>query len=121
MDPIATTPRVVSAAAGWNSRRMPAAIQSSGKSILQVARAFCDAEPPRTLPPLARRLAELHGGSLHVDSEKGRGTTITVSLPATCVMAQTPAPPIIGAQAGVEPAFPEDLSSAKGRRAAGRR
>jgi len=71
--------------------------------------------------PLARRLAELHGGSLHVDSEKGRGTTITVTLPARCVMAQTPAPPIIGAQAGVEPAVPEDLSSATGRRAAGRR
>jgi signal transduction histidine kinase len=28
--------------------------------------------------PLAQRLAELHGGSLHVESEKGRGTTVTV-------------------------------------------
>jgi signal transduction histidine kinase len=26
--------------------------------------------------PLARRLAELHGGTLHIDSEKGRGTTV---------------------------------------------
>jgi signal transduction histidine kinase len=32
--------------------------------------------------PLARRLAELHGGSLHIDSEKDRGTTVTVTLPA---------------------------------------
>jgi histidine kinase/DNA gyrase B/HSP90-like ATPase len=71
--------------------------------------------------PLARRLIELHGGSLHVDSEKGHGTTITVALPATCVMMQPPAPPIIGAQASDGPAFPEDLSSAKARRAAGRR
>jgi PAS domain S-box-containing protein len=39
--------------------------------------------------PLARRLAELHGGSLHIDSEKGRGTTITVTLPATRVLADT--------------------------------
>jgi signal transduction histidine kinase len=31
--------------------------------------------------PLARRLAELHGGSLDVDSEKGRGTTVTIILP----------------------------------------
>jgi PAS domain S-box-containing protein len=31
--------------------------------------------------PLARKLAELHGGSLVVESEKGRGTTVTVSLP----------------------------------------
>jgi PAS domain S-box-containing protein len=33
--------------------------------------------------PLARRLAELHGGALHVSSEKGRGTTVTVTLPAS--------------------------------------
>jgi PAS domain S-box-containing protein len=32
--------------------------------------------------PLARRLAELHGGSLHVESQKGYGTTVTVTLPA---------------------------------------
>jgi PAS domain S-box-containing protein len=36
--------------------------------------------------PLARRLAELHGGSLTVASEKGRGTTVTVTLPATRVV-----------------------------------
>lgn len=32
--------------------------------------------------PLARRLAELHGGSLHVSSQKGKGTTVSVKLPA---------------------------------------
>jgi signal transduction histidine kinase len=31
--------------------------------------------------PLARRLAELHGGSLSIDSEKGRGTTVSVLIP----------------------------------------
>ena len=31
--------------------------------------------------PLARRFAELHGGSLAIDSEKGRGTTVTVVIP----------------------------------------
>ena len=31
--------------------------------------------------PLARKLAELHGGSLAIESEKGRGTTVTVMLP----------------------------------------
>jgi PAS domain S-box-containing protein len=35
--------------------------------------------------PLARRLAELHGGSLRVESEKGRGTTVTVLLPPSRV------------------------------------
>jgi PAS domain S-box-containing protein len=33
--------------------------------------------------PLARRLAELHGGSLDIVSEKGRGTTVIVTLPPT--------------------------------------
>jgi signal transduction histidine kinase len=31
--------------------------------------------------PLARRLAELHGGRLDIESEKSRGTTVTVTLP----------------------------------------
>ena len=35
--------------------------------------------------PLARRLIELHGGELIVRSEKGRGTTIAVTLPASRV------------------------------------
>jgi signal transduction histidine kinase len=36
--------------------------------------------------PLARKLAELHGGSLVIASEKGRGTTVTVMLPANRVV-----------------------------------
>ena len=35
--------------------------------------------------PLAQRMAELHGGSLVVTSEKGCGTTVTVTLPAARV------------------------------------
>jgi PAS domain S-box-containing protein len=35
--------------------------------------------------PLAKRLAELHGGSLQVESEKGYGTTVTVIIPAARV------------------------------------
>jgi signal transduction histidine kinase len=42
--------------------------------------------------PLARELAALHGGLLNVESEKGRGTTVTVSLPAARVLAETAAP-----------------------------
>jgi len=32
--------------------------------------------------PRARFLAELHGGALRIESRKGVGTTVTVSLPA---------------------------------------
>jgi signal transduction histidine kinase len=39
--------------------------------------------------PLARLLTQAHGGSLVVESEKGRGTTITVSLPAARVLTDT--------------------------------
>jgi signal transduction histidine kinase len=31
--------------------------------------------------PLARRLTELHGGTLDIDSAKGRGTTVIITLP----------------------------------------
>jgi PAS domain S-box-containing protein len=37
--------------------------------------------------PLARRLTELHGGSFTIESHKGQGTTITVGLPASRMMA----------------------------------
>jgi PAS domain S-box-containing protein len=38
--------------------------------------------------PLARRLTELHGGALRIDSEKGRGTRVVVSLPARRALSQ---------------------------------
>jgi signal transduction histidine kinase len=41
--------------------------------------------------PLARQLAELHGGSRGVDSETGRGTTVIVTIPAARVLADTAA------------------------------
>jgi len=46
--------------------------------------------------PLARELAELHGGSLHVESEKGHGTTVTVALPAARVVADTAGSVVVG-------------------------
>jgi two-component system cell cycle sensor histidine kinase PleC len=38
--------------------------------------------------PLSKRLAELHGGSLDIRSEKGIGTTASVVLPASRVLGQ---------------------------------
>jgi PAS domain S-box-containing protein len=44
--------------------------------------------------PLARSLIELHGGSLEIASEKGRGTTVTVRLSASRIGGAVPAPPV---------------------------
>jgi two-component system cell cycle sensor histidine kinase PleC len=33
--------------------------------------------------PIAKALAELHGGGMEITSEKGRGTEVTITLPAT--------------------------------------
>ena len=40
--------------------------------------------------PLARKLTELHGGSLVIESEKHRGTVVTVTLPPTRVVRAPP-------------------------------
>jgi PAS domain S-box-containing protein len=42
--------------------------------------------------PLARKLAELHGGSLTIESEKGRGTTVRVKLPPNRLVSPPAAP-----------------------------
>jgi signal transduction histidine kinase len=46
--------------------------------------------------PLARSLAEQHGGSLDIASEKGRGTTATVTIPAARTLAGTAASRVVG-------------------------
>lgn len=37
--------------------------------------------------PIARRIAELHGGSLEIESAPGKGTTATITLPAGRIVA----------------------------------
>ena len=55
--------------------------------------------------PLARKLAELHGGSLTLKSETGRGTTATVILPPSRVLSAEPA----AAGVTTDPASPGDF------------
>ncbi len=40
---------------------------------------------------VCKRIVENHGGALHIDSEQGRGTTITVDFPLAPITAQEPA------------------------------
>jgi signal transduction histidine kinase len=49
--------------------------------------------------PLARSLIELHGGSLRIDSEKGRGTTVAVLLSAARIREPRGAKPRLTADA----------------------
>ena len=52
--------------------------------------------------PLTKALAELHGGSLDLQSEVGVGTTVTVRFPAERIVPETPSAsmaPQIGASA----------------------
>jgi PAS domain S-box-containing protein len=49
--------------------------------------------------PLARSLVELHGGSLQIDSEKGRGTTVAVLLSAARIREPRGAKPRVTADA----------------------
>lgn len=45
--------------------------------------------------PLARALAELHGGTLSLESEVGVGTVVTLRLPASCADAATDDSPVL--------------------------
>ncbi len=63
---------------GMSESEMETALTPFGQVVSDVARA--EAGTGLGLP-LSKRLAELHGGRLGLASVKGRGTTVTVSLP----------------------------------------
>jgi len=44
--------------------------------------------------PYAKRLVELHNGTLAISSEPGKGTTVTISLPSSRLVTQAVPPPI---------------------------
>ena len=47
--------------------------------------------------PLAKRLVELHGGTLEIESVKNRGTTVRMRLPANRVVGHAQAAPLMNA------------------------
>ncbi len=71
-----------------------------GMSSTQIERAMqpygrCQVEPSQTAPsiggtglglPIARRLVELHGGTLVIDSAPGTGTSVVITLPKVRIL-----------------------------------
>jgi sensor histidine kinase regulating citrate/malate metabolism len=66
--------------------------------------------------PLARTLAELHGGTLSIESVPDRGTTVTVTLPPERLIARGKFPVIrlSGGEIGAAPPTPMGGASRAG-------
>jgi signal transduction histidine kinase len=70
--------RVSDTGIGMQPEDIPVALQDFGQVDSSLARRF---EGSGLGLPLSRRLAELHGGTLEIESAPDRGTTVTVRLP----------------------------------------
>lgn len=57
--------------------------------------------------PTARRIIEEHGGTIHVVSERGQGTSFSIYLPLVVEIARQPGERELEVEAEVEPAGPE--------------
>jgi signal transduction histidine kinase len=64
---------------------IPKALERFGQIDTRLARKY---EGTGLGLPLSLRLMELHGGTLAIDSALGRGTTVTVTFPATRVVVE---------------------------------
>jgi signal transduction histidine kinase len=63
---------------GMNKEDIPIALERFGQIDSKFARKF---EGTGLGLPLSKHLIELHGGTLSIESEPGKGTTVTVLLP----------------------------------------
>ena len=66
-------------ASAWRPNDIAIALARFGQVDNRLARRY---EGTGLGLPLVKRLVELHGGTLAIDSTLGRGTTVTVLLPA---------------------------------------
>jgi signal transduction histidine kinase len=70
---------------GMAPNDIPKALERFGQVDNRLARKY---EGTGLGLPLSKRLAELHGGTLELQSEIGRGTTVTVTFPAHRLMGE---------------------------------
>jgi signal transduction histidine kinase len=71
---------------GMSARDIPKALEPFGQIANTLTRAH---EGTGLGLPLAKNLVELHGGRFVIASEPGRGTTVTITLPAEAVETET--------------------------------
>jgi signal transduction histidine kinase len=77
---------------GMASHQIPQALERFGQIDTELSRKYDGAGLGL---PLAQHLIELHGGSLHIESEPGVGTIVTALFPATRAVKELP--PLIAA------------------------
>lgn len=83
------------------------ALAQLGQPFVQVENQLTRKHPGSGLGlAIARSLTELHGGGLLIESQEGRGTTVTVTLPAIALAKAVPARPT--AKTIAAPTFPAD-------------
>jgi signal transduction histidine kinase len=70
--------RVEDAGIGMSAEQIPIALQPFGQIDTGLARSYSGVGLGL---PLTKRLVELHGGTITIESEPGRGTVVTVMLP----------------------------------------
>src|SRR5262249_39705084 len=68
---------------GMAPEHIPKALERFGQVDASLARKY---EGTGLGLPLTKALAELHGGTLAIESEPGVGTTVTIRLPADAVL-----------------------------------
>ncbi|MBI1239034.1 MAG: PAS domain S-box protein [Alphaproteobacteria bacterium] len=75
-------------------RGIPAeALSRLGAAFEQVAGAYTSGQPGTGLGlAIVKALTGLHGGTMTIESELGRGTRVTIALPAACILPPEHAP-----------------------------
>jgi signal transduction histidine kinase len=76
--------KVIDTGIGMRAEDIPIALAAFGQIDSSLARKH---EGTGLGLPLSKALVEMHGGSLRIDSESGKGTTVTIHLPPSRVLA----------------------------------